>query len=511
MGSCEMVSTKNGVPLHVLMSGLGLKLVRGDDRVVVTDLTDDSRQVRPSSLFVARCGTGDDGRRYIGDALARGAAVIISDRQPEGDGSAERAAWLSHEQVDQALAGELAERFFDRPGRRLNLIGVTGTNGKTTVSMICRHLLQHAGVRCGLMGTVYCDDGQQQQPAALTTPGAIDISRMLANMVANGCAAAVMEVSSHALDQRRTAALAFDAAVFTNLTGDHLDYHETMQQYASAKAKLFEPLGPDNWAVLNADDAYAVELAERCEAKLIHCTLGADREAEARHVCSAKVLELTAAGSGARFTGHWGSVELRLPLIGRHNVANALQAMAAASTVCALTRETCRSLEQLPPVPGRLEPVASDDEDAPTVLVDYAHTHDALANVLDALRPITPGRLIVLFGCGGDRDRTKRPKMAAEVCARSDHAIITSDNPRTEEPAAIIDDICAGVPAGASHQIEPDRARAIELAIGQAQRGDTVLLAGKGHEPYQQVGTQRHHFDDREQAAEVLRARMSGV
>ncbi|MEX0775531.1 MAG: UDP-N-acetylmuramoyl-L-alanyl-D-glutamate--2,6-diaminopimelate ligase [Phycisphaeraceae bacterium] len=571
--------------VKTLIADMGLELVSGDGATLVGDLTDDSRRVTPGTprspaspgspgagtLFIARGGSVEDGRQYIADAIARGAvAVVTHDDAPSRPG----VAWIRPApgvNVDQTLAGRLAERFFGEPSRHLKLIAITGTNGKTTTAFLIQHLLNQAGVKCGLMGTVIIDDGQERRSAELTTPGAIDFSRHLAAMVAHGCKAAVTEVSSHALHQGRVSTLRFDVGVFTNLTGDHLDYHKTMEDYAAAKAILFDalPAAPEGFAVMNMDDPWAGRMMEGCRARVLACTLlGAEAEEDAGDRCRATVLHLAADHSRVRFDGPWGSVEVDLPLVGRHNVINALQAIAAANAVTAIARGLRKALEQCPSVPGRLEPVrisdlqdktdlnrASDKSEIrnpksaiPTVIVDYAHTHDALENVLLALRPVTRGRLIVLFGCGGDRDRTKRPKMAAVACRLADRVIITSDNPRTEDPAAIIREILAGVPQGMAISnfefriadlntqgptadagamvmkseirnptastaqaksemvlVEPDRARAIQRAIMDAQPDDVVLLAGKGHEDYQIIGREKHHFDDREQAAAVMK------
>lgn len=494
-----------------LIANLPLRVVRGETTLDVTDLTDDSRQkdiLGPHSVFVDRAGTTKNANRHIEDAVNHGTAAIISDRAPSPIPTSPNRSlpvWILADNVDQALAGTLAERLFDYPGRKLKLLGVTGTNGKTTTCLIIAHLLNHAAMPCGVIGTVAIDDGRQRRPAQLTTPGAIELSRILAAMVNNGCQAAAIEVSSHALHQGRTAALDFDAAIFTNLTGDHLDYHKNMNNYAATKSILFSQLDENAWAIINADDRYAKEITHNCSAHRLNCSLNSCPTQD--HDCQADVIDLAGDRCRACFTGPWGSVELVIPMVGRHNISNTLQALACANAITPLSRNTCRSLQHMAPVPGRLEPVSLENIHAPTVLVDYAHTHDALINVLNALRPLTQGRLIVVFGCGGDRDKTKRPKMAAAACNLADHVIITSDNPRTEEPLAIIDDIRQGVPEGASVQIEPNRAKAIGAAIAQAEPQDTILLAGKGHEPYQEIGNTRHPFDDRTEAEQALRQR----
>jgi UDP-N-acetylmuramoyl-L-alanyl-D-glutamate--2,6-diaminopimelate ligase len=502
--------------LSQLLKPVGLALVHGDGDLPIGDLVDDSRQATPGCAFLARSASGGDGRSFIADAIARGAVAVVTESAAPADVPAGVAHAVAP-RVDQALAGRLAEVFFDHPSDKLKLIGITGTNGKTTIALLIQHLLRKAGIATGVIGTIYVDDGSQggRREATLTTPGAIDFSRYLARMVACGCKAAVAEVSSHALDQGRTAGLRFDVAVFTNLTGDHLDYHGDMNSYAHAKAKLFADLSDDAWAVVNADDAYGQRMLQSCRANVIRTTLNAGSDGA---TALALIHELTASYSDVRFDGPWGRCPVRLPLIGRHNVSNALQALTAANAVTDLSQHMAAALATCPQVPGRLQRVEVNDHAphghgataTPTVLVDYAHTHDALENVLTALRPVTPGRLIALFGCGGDRDKTKRPKMAQVACRLADQVYITSDNPRTEDPQTIIADIVRGVPANQRDAVTvvADRAAAIADCIASTGPGDTVLLAGKGHETYQIVGREKRHFDDREQAQLALQAWM---
>ncbi len=517
-----------------------LAVRRGDASRPVGDLTDDSRRVTPGVVFLARAGVAGDGAAYIADAVRRGAAAVVTEPgvAPE---LPEAVAHLTAERLDQARAGHIAEAYFGRPSQKLRLVGVTGTNGKTTTAFLIQHLLRAAGWPTGLIGTIFVDPGDpaHRRPAELTTPGAIDFSRMLAEMVAHRCHAAVCETSSHALDQGRTAALRFDVGVFTNLTGDHLDYHGTMDAYAAAKAKLFESLPEKGWAVINADDPWAERIARDCRARRVWTTFGHGELDVARDgdvVCRGEVLELAATHTRARLDGPWGSLDLTLPLVGRHNVSNLLQAAAAANCLVGMARTLRTALPNCPNVPGRLERIdpphdaapptldlappspattatpasprpAAHTPPAPTVLVDYAHSHDSLENALMAVRPVTRGRLIVLFGCGGDRDKTKRPKMAAVACRLADRVLLTSDNPRTEDPAQIIRDALTGVPAvkRGSVTVLEDRAEAIRAAVLEARADDTVLIAGKGHEDYQVVGTTRRPFDDREHARAALR------
>lgn len=506
--------------LAQLIEGLKIERVKGDLALSVAGLSDDSRQIQPGWLFIARPGLSADGRAYIQQALARGACAILTDTAADPVlPSADSITWLRAPRVDQALCGHLAERFYGYPSRQLKLLGVTGTKGKTTVAFLIQQMLQSLDFRCGLIGTVFVDDGAQRQPAQLTTPGAIEMSSLLAAMVANDCAFAVAEISSHALDQGRVAALHFELGLFTNLTGDHLDYHQTMDAYAQAKARLFQALSPGAWAVINVDDPYAGRMLQGCQARWLACTLAPGRLSFEAYpslpqtVAQGEVLTVNAEGTRAVFRGPWGTLEARLNLIGRHNAMNALQALAGVWLLTAAPApKLAQALERCSPPPGRLEPVQLTDSHAsgtrlPTILVDYAHTHDALEKTLEALRPLTQGRLIVVFGCGGDRDRTKRPKMAAVACRLADQVVITSDNPRTEDPQAIIRDILAGVPPGHPPervQVEPDRAAAIRLAIASAGPEDLVLIAGKGHETYQIVGREKRPFDDRLEARAAL-------
>jgi UDP-N-acetylmuramoyl-L-alanyl-D-glutamate--2,6-diaminopimelate ligase len=400
----------------------------------------------------------------------------------------------------------LAERFHGNPTSKLALIGVTGTNGKTTIAYLIRQLLERTGRRCALVGTVETYDGRETRVANLTTPGAIELSALFAKAVANGCSHAVMETSSHALHQGRVAALHFHAGLFTNLTGDHLDYHGDMSAYAAAKAMLFEMLPTHGVAVVNADDEAASRMVKNCKARVLRTSVSGSKTQGAAQ-CTATVHALAADHVRTTFKGPWGEIALELPLIGLHNVSNALQAATVAHACGLSTEELAEGLEACHAPPGRLQPVTGRG-DAFTVLVDYAHTDDALANVLKALRPLTPphGRLRVLFGCGGDRDRTKRPRMAATACALADDVMITSDNPRTENPDAIIEEIWSGVPIGKRAAVErvADRRDAIHRLVGTSREGDIVLIAGKGHEDYQIIGTTKRPFDDRLVAREAL-------
>jgi UDP-N-acetylmuramoyl-L-alanyl-D-glutamate--2,6-diaminopimelate ligase len=402
-------------------------------------------------------------------------------------------------------AGLLANIFHRHPSLRVPVLAITGTNGKTTTAYLIRHILNKFGLRCGMIGTVEIDTGRMIQPAELTTPGAIELANLLAQMRDNECKACAMEASSHALNQGRLEGIHFAGAGFTNLTGDHLDYHKTMENYAAAKALLFQTLGEDAVAVVNADDRASEVMVANCPARIVRFGFG--RSADYR----AEDIAVTAQGSHFILHTPDGSAEVELRLIGKHNIANALTAAALVGEVFGLSvHKIAVGLKDAAGAPGRLQAVRAGQNFA--VLVDYAHTDDALENVLRALRPLTRGKLRVLFGCGGDRDRTKRPRMAKIAAELADFVYVTSDNPRTENPRAILDEIVAGFPQENDTPVivESDRRAAIERILGDCAAGDVALLAGKGHEDYQIVGTTKHHFDDVEEASRVLgEARMA--
>ena len=492
----------------------------------ICDITEDSRTVMPGSLFVARKGEKSDGNAYIPAAVAAGAAAILSDN-PAAIASG-RAVVLTCDQLPATVAA-MAERFFGNPSSRLTMVGITGTKGKTTCAYLTRQLLAATGGRCGLIGTVCIDDGVEVAPAQLTTPPALELSRTIARMVDAGCAACVMETSSHALDQGRVAGLAFKVGVFTNLGHDHLDYHRTFEEYAAAKARLFSML-PDasrgGVAVVNADDQWCETMLAGCRAHVVRCTMKPRYSAAGPSIdCSARVVRESPAGTVidvfAPFTGG-RSEQVFIPLIGAHNVMNALQAACVAHACGVDAHTVIATLASVCAPPGRMEPVTAPD--APfAVYVDYAHTPDSLGAVLSVARRAVEadrrgggGRVLVVFGCGGDRDKTKRPKMGAAASELADLAFITSDNPRTEDPHAIIEQIVAGIASRTrqSVRVNPDRGAAIVAAVTEARAGDILVIAGKGHEDYQILpdakatgGVRKIHFDDREQAIAALGAR----
>jgi UDP-N-acetylmuramoyl-L-alanyl-D-glutamate--2,6-diaminopimelate ligase len=476
----------------------------------VRGVTDDSRAVAPGWIFVARRGERADGLAFADAAVRAGAVAVLVDRGRAAELPAAGVPVLESPDLAPAAA-RLAEAACGRPSRDLFLAGVTGTNGKSTVCHLVARLLDAAGVPGGLIGTIEIRHGEGAEPASLTTPTAFETSRWLARMRGQGLRAVAMEASSHAIAQSRVAGLAFDAAVFTNLSGDHLDYHKTMDAYARAKAGLFALLGPDARAVVNADDPRAAEMLAASRAQAVRCS-----EHDATADVRPSVLEDSLDGLALRLETPWGPVEGRTRLVGRHNLMNVAQAVAVAQLAGASAGSLAGALPLLDAPPGRLERV-DPGGDAPPVLVDYAHTDAALAATLASLRPLATdrgGRLVALFGCGGERDRTKRPRMARAAADHADLTVLTSDNPRREDPRAIIDEVLAGLDAEERRavHVEPDRAAAIALAIGLAGARDVVLIAGKGHETEQLVpdgkgGIERRHFDDREVARGLLERR----
>jgi len=482
--------------LGTLLGRLPIDLnLNGVADIEITGISEDSRQVRAGDLFVARHGTKTDGSRFLDDARARGAAAAIVQARETSCGLPQ----IVVPDVNRA-ASLLANAFFDQPDRQVRVLGVTGTNGKTTTAYLLRHILGKVGMRAGMIGTVEIDDGKTHREAEMTTPSATRIAELLAAMRDNGCGACAMEVSSHALDQGRAAGVRFAGAAFTNLTGDHLDYHKSMDLYASAKAKLFASLDSSAIAAVNADDPASERMLEACRGTVMRFGFG--EEADYRAMMPA----YTPAGTHFVLKTPDGQTEVRMQLIGRHNIENALAAATLAGEVFRLSvHQIASALRDAQGAPGRLQAVRCGQPF--TVLVDYAHTDDALWNVLSALRPLAKGKLRVLFGCGGDRDRKKRPRMGAVAEELADVLYITSDNPRTEEAESIIHEITAGLTGARAAIVEPERRQAIAHVLADARAGDIVLLAGKGHENYQIIGSEKRHFDDVQEASKFLATR----
>lgn len=487
--------------LDRLLSGVELRApLRREPAGALAGLHYDSRQIQPGQAFVAIRGEVTDGNRYIPQALARGAAVVVSEAAPAAEFAA--TPWVQVADARRALA-TMAANWFGRPAERLRLIGITGTNGKTTTAYLCESMLAAAGLRAGMISTIEYRAGGEVWPAPHTTPESYDLQAIFARMAEAGCQAVVMEVSSHALAMERTWGCRFEAAVFTNLTQDHLDFHATLDAYRTAKKRLFDGTGAGQprHAVINADDASGGAMVRDYEGPVL--TYGLDAAAGLR------ATNLVCDRQGVRFRvqGPEGlGFETHSRLLGRVNVSNLLAAIGAGLRMGIDPETVRRGVEAVTRVPGRFERVEAGQPF--TVVVDYAHTPDALANVLRLAREQADGgRVIAMFGCGGDRDRGKRPQMGAIAARLSDLAVVTSDNPRSEDPRAILEEILAGIPAaGQAVQVEPDRRAAIGLAIAAARPGDVVVLAGKGHENYQIIGERRNHFDDVEEARAALRA-----
>jgi UDP-N-acetylmuramoyl-L-alanyl-D-glutamate--2,6-diaminopimelate ligase len=470
----------------------------GDD-VEVGGIAVDSRRVRPGDVFFALPGLRTDGRQHVADAVARGARAVIASGDLE---SRPAGTTLLRTGTPRRLLGRAAAHLAGDPSAALTLVGVTGTNGKTTTTYLLEAIWRAARLRPGIVGTIaYRFDGAAR-PASLTTPDALELQALLAEMRAAGTTHVAMEVSSIALAQERVAGCRFDAAVFTNLTRDHLDFHGDLESYGAAKARLFLECLPaggkrDPVAVVNVDDQAGAELAARVGTRCVRVGRGGDADVHP--------LEVDTGLAGTRGTLAFGDlhVQFACPLVGSAHLENVLAAAATAWVLGAPPDAIARGLAAVEPPPGRLEQIAGPGF---TVAIDYAHTPDALGRVLEVLRPLTRGRLIVVFGCGGDRDRGKRPLMGEAAARLSDLVILTSDNPRTEDPLAILAEIERGVQAAGAgaYRVEPDRRAAIALAIGLARPGDVVLVAGKGHEDYQIVGTEKRHLDDREEVRGAL-------
>lgn len=452
----------------------------------ISGLTQDSRQVQPGFLFVACPEAHGDGHDYVNDAVRNGAAALVVQRKvPVSEAVPQLVVSDGH----LALA-KLAAAFYRHPSRRLTLIGVTGTSGKTTTTLLVDSIYQAAGKPIGLLGTITYRIGRREIPANMTTPMANDVQAMLRDMADEGMAAGVMEVSSHALARHRVDGCRFACGIFTNLTHEHLDYHGTLVEYRRAKSLLFAGLDKEAVAVMNADDPCWREVLGKSTARVV--TYALDNAADVR----GEVLSLGLAGCKFRATTPWGELGFTTALVGRHNIYNSLAAAAACGALGIEPGALVRGVERAKGVPGRLERVEAGQPFV--VLVDYAHKEDALRKVLGGLRDLVSGRIILVFGCGGDRDRQKRPLMGKAAEELADFTVVTSDNPRAEEPMAIIDEILGGIGDRTRVAVEPDRAQAIRRALAEAGSQDMVLIAGKGHETKQLFRDRVIPFDDRE-------------
>ena len=468
---------------------------------VITGLTTNSWAVQPGNVFIGMPGTRVDGGNFWKSAIAAGAvAALVSDQVDLPDIGT--ACVIPLNDMTRACA-EIAAAFYERPSQRLKLVGMTGTNGKTTTTHLIEYLLTAAQYTTALFGTLYARWPGHQVTATHTTPFAVDLQQQLAAAADANCEFGVMEVSSHALAQQRVLGCEFAVAVFSNLTQDHLDYHQDMEDYFAAKALLFDPEYLKGRAVINIDDAYGQRLAKQFAQK--QCwTYSIDNPTADLHTSD---LCYETAGVKGQLHTPKGSVEFFSPLVGQFNVSNLLAAVGAVLELGLALEQIPSALAKFPGVPGRMQQITHSLVQDISVIVDYAHTPDSLENLLKAARPFVKGQMACVFGCGGDRDRTKRPLMGAIAARLADQVIVTSDNPRTEDPQKILEDVLAGIPETIKPVVEVDRRGAIQAAIAQAKPGDTILIAGKGHEDYQILGTEKIHFDDREEAQAALSQR----
>ena len=485
----------------------------------VKGLSTNSHACGAGDLFLGMPGTRVDGGDFWQSAIASGAiAAIISTQAAEKTPPQPPQPPLAKEGLEELpcvivatdmaqVCGHIATAFYGNPASKLKLVGVTGTNGKTTTTHLIEFLLNQMQLPAAIFGTLYTRWPGFQQTALYTTPFAIDLQKQLAESVAAGCKHGVMEVSSHALAQQRVLGCSFEVAVFTNLTQDHLDYHRDMEDYFDAKALLFSQNYLKNLAVVNIDDSYGRRIVESLKSDKVWSYSTSDKTAD----LYADDLQYQPNGVKGMLHTPKGETAFVLPLVGQFNLSNMLAAVGAVLELGLDLSAIVEKLSQFSGVPGRMERVQISPDQDISVIVDYAHTPDSLENLLKASRPFIPGKMICVFGCGGDRDRTKRPIMGKIVAELADVAVVTSDNPRTENPDRILEDVLAGIPATVKPVVMCDRAAAIRTAIIDAKPGDGVLIAGKGHEDYQILGTEKVHFDDREQARDALTARFNCV
>ena len=478
------------VKLKDILHGVNILKITGPRETEVKRLQFDSREVKPGDMFFAVKGTNTDGHKYIPLAVNNGASAIICEKIPVKTG--EKVTFIRVNNTAVAL-GRIAAIFFGNPTGKLKLIGVTGTNGKTTIVHLLYNLFRKAGKKTGLISTTGNIIVEKEIPATHTTPDILQINRLLTEMVKKECEYIFMEVSSHALDQYRTAGLIFKGGIFTNITHDHLDYHKNFKQYINAKKKFFDDLGEDAFALVNADDRNAKIMVQNCDARISTYALKSIADFKG------KIIESLQEGTLLKIDNQ----EVWSRLVGEFNVYNLLAVYAVADLLGLKKDELLRLISESEPVPGRLEIIRS--EGGVTAVVDYAHTPDALENVLNALGKIKKQKkqLITVIGAGGDRDKAKRPVMAGIAVNKSDKVILTSDNPRTENPQKIIDDMYKGVEKNEKRKvlILIDRKEAIKIACMLAEKDDVILIAGKGHETYQEINGVKYHFDDREVVA----------
>jgi UDP-N-acetylmuramoyl-L-alanyl-D-glutamate--2,6-diaminopimelate ligase len=488
-----ITNTVSTIKLRDLIHGLNCAgITEAESDIAVSGLCCDSKAVMPGSVFVAIRGGKFDGHDYLNEAVSRGAVAVVVERPV-----------LTAEHVRRIVVANtrgvlsiLADRFFRHPSSEITVIGITGTNGKTTVSFLTRGILTRGGFGVGLVGTISYRIGERVIPATNTTPGPIEIHSFLRQMADRGDRFAVMEVSSHSLDQYRVDRVDFGTAVFTNLAIDHLDYHKTREDYFRVKARLFEGLSPASFAIINNDDPDGRRLAAITRGRVVTYGINCKADIKAENIRGSNGwTRFSAATPGGEF-------DINTRLIGRHNVYNILAAVSVGFCHGIPSEIIAAGIQDTEGVPGRLQAIDCGQPFA--VFVDYAHTEDALRSVLQAMRELTPGKIIVVFGCGGDRDRSKRPAMGMVAVQLADFVILTSDNPRSEDPLSILRDIESGIRGGGGYVIMPDRSQAIGKALLMAQEGDVVLIAGKGHETYQVCRDVTVPFDDSQVVKSVL-------
>ena len=481
--------------LSELLKNVDVKSIIGPADVEISDVNIDSRRIAPGHLFVAIKGTVTDGHKFIDKALQQGAAAILCEDLPQQP--AEGVAYVQV-QSTEACVGTVATTFQGNPSARLKLVGVTGTNGKTTIATLLYNMFRKLGFRCGLLSTVCNYIEGEAVPADHTTPDPIELNRLLRRMVDAGCQYVFMECSSHAIAQHRIGGLTFAGGIFTNLTRDHLDYHKTVENYRDAKKAFFDMLPKGSFAITNADDRNGMYMVQNTQATVKTYSTRAMADYKAR------IIECHFEGMYLEMDGH----EVGVQFIGKFNVSNLLAVYGAALMLGQKPDDVLLVLSTLKSVAGRLEPIRSAD--GVTAIVDYAHTPDALENVLKAIHEVLngQGQVITVCGAGGNRDKGKRPLMAQEAVKQSDRVIITSDNPRFEEPQDIINDMLAGLDQKQLKKVISiaDRREAIKTAVALAQKGDVILIAGKGHEDYQEVKGVKHHFDDRAEVRNIFGA-----
>lgn len=492
--------------LKKLLKEIPFKQFKGSKEIEITGICANSKLVSPGNLFIARKGRVEDGSQYIPEAIAAGAVAVLTDILDPSLNVAQ----IIHPDV-AALEGLIAAHYYQFPSDEMLMVGVTGTNGKTTTTFLIKHLLDQLEGPCGLIGTIEYIIGQHRYQATRTTPDVTSNHKMLREMVLQGCRSAVMEVTSHALDQGRVQNIDYDIAIFTNLTLDHLDYHQTMENYCLAKNKLFRSLDPSHkkkaasakWAIVNVDSPWHERVLEGCTAKILTYAIASPADLMARQI------ELAADGTRFELVYKGRAYLCKIPLVGRFNVYNSLAAIAVGLTRNIPMEKILDILSHAPTVPGRLQPVPNPR--GLKIYIDFAHSDDALLNVLDCLQEFKKGRLITVFGCGGDRDQSKRPKMAQVAEENSDITIVTSDNPRSEDPHEIARQVVEGFKHPDRHLVEVDRRAAIAKAIDLANADDIILIAGKGHEAYQIFAHKTIEFDDAKVAYQLCQREIEAV